>query len=98
MSVSVCECTHCNASVVHFFVIWITVSAVGFSNISGISTPRLVALFTLASGAISNVLTAKIGMGFGYNIRDKYYNKVQSLSASDIDKFSISFILYLSSS
>ncbi len=48
------------------------------------------ALFTLASGAISNVLTAKIGMGFGYNIRDKYYNKVQSLSASDIDKFSIS--------
>ena len=49
MSVSVCECTHCNASVVHFFVIWITVSAVGFSNISGISTPRLVALFTLAS-------------------------------------------------
>ncbi len=48
------------------------------------------ALFTLISGAVSNVLTARIGMGFGYNIRDRYYNKVQSLSASDIDKFSIS--------
>jgi len=48
------------------------------------------ALFTLISGSICNMIAAKVGMGFGYNIRDRYYSKVQSLSASDIDMFSIS--------
>ena len=60
----VCDYTHCNTSVVHFFVIWITVLllvlwgiTLRFSDVSGISTTRLVV------GVISAMVEKEFGEG-----------------------------------
>ena len=65
----VCKYAHCNASVVHFFVILITVLVLvlqritrWFSEISGISTTRLIV------GDISAMVEKELGEGnFGFD-------------------------------
>ncbi|MCR4926226.1 MAG: ABC transporter ATP-binding protein/permease [Clostridiales bacterium] len=47
-----------------------------------------VALFSLACGAFAAKFAAKAGMGFGSNLREKLFHKVQDFSFSNIDKFS----------
>ena len=70
----VCEYTHCNASVLHFFVIWITVLLLVLWRItrrtlvSGISTTRLVV------GVIAAKVEKELGeRNFGFDSL-KYMN------------------------
>ncbi len=48
----------------------------------------LMALFSLACGALAGKFAAKAGMGFAKNIRREMFNKIQDFSFKNIDKFS----------
>lgn len=48
----------------------------------------LMALFSLACGALGGKFAAKAGMGFAKNVRKKLFDKVQDFSFANVDKFS----------
>lgn len=46
------------------------------------------ALFSLLTGALAARFASKAGMGFGANLREGIFNKIQDFSFSNLDKFS----------
>ena len=48
----------------------------------------LMAIFSLACGALGGKFAAKAGMGFAKNVRKKLFDKVQDFSFANVDKFS----------
>lgn len=48
----------------------------------------LMALFSLACGALGGKFAAQAGMGFAKNVRKKLFDKVQDFSFANVDKFS----------
>ncbi|MCI7766601.1 MAG: ABC transporter ATP-binding protein/permease [Oscillospiraceae bacterium] len=48
----------------------------------------LMAIFSLACGALGGKFAAMAGMGFAKNVRKKLFDKVQDFSFSNVDKFS----------
>ncbi|MBQ5310538.1 MAG: ABC transporter ATP-binding protein, partial [Oscillospiraceae bacterium] len=46
------------------------------------------ALFSLVSGSLGGKFGAMAAMGFGKNVRDRLFNKVQDFSFANVDKFS----------
>ncbi|MGN0677155.1 MAG: ABC transporter ATP-binding protein [Ruminococcus sp.] len=53
----------------------------------------VMALFSLAFGALAGRFAAVAGMGFSKNLRAKLFEKVQSFSFSNVDKFSSSSLI-----
>lgn len=48
----------------------------------------VMAIFSLACGALGGKFAAKAGMGFAKNVRKKLFDKVQDFSFANVDKFS----------